>query len=91
MITASAADFRLALPEGGRLLGMDVGTKTIGLALSDTTLTVASPLDTIRRTRFRDDVARLAGLCPELDLELWPNFADVEPIAPAAVSGAAAS
>jgi hypothetical protein len=43
------------------------------------------------RRRFRDDVARLAGLCPELDLELWPNFADVEPIAPAAVSGAAAS
>jgi hypothetical protein len=46
--------------------------------------------DELRR-RVRDNVARLAGLCPELDLELWPNFADVEPIAPAAVSGAAAS
>ena len=34
--------------------------------------------------RMRDDVARLAGLCPELDLELWPSFAHVEPVAPAA-------
>jgi hypothetical protein len=33
------------------------------------------------RRRFTDDVARLAGLCPEIDLELWPNFADVEPVA----------
>jgi putative holliday junction resolvase len=42
-----------------RLLGLDVGTKTIGMALSDTTRMVATPLDTIRRTRFRDDVKRL--------------------------------
>jgi len=40
-------------------LGLDVGTKTIGMALSDTTRLVATPLDTIRRTRFRDDVQRL--------------------------------
>jgi putative Holliday junction resolvase len=40
-------------------LGLDVGTKTIGMALSDTTLMIATPLDTIRRTRFRDDVQRL--------------------------------
>jgi hypothetical protein len=46
-------------------------------------------LDELRR-RFEDDVARLAGLCPELDLELWPNFGDVEPVAsPARVTGAA--
>jgi len=31
--------------------------------------------------RLRDDVARLVGLCPELDLSLWPNFADVAPVA----------
>jgi len=31
--------------------------------------------------RLRDDVARLAGLCPEIDLSLWPNFADVSPVA----------
>jgi hypothetical protein len=34
------------------------------------------------RRRFDDDVAKLAGLCPEIDLRLWPNFADVEPVAP---------
>lgn len=47
---------------GQRLMGLDVGTKTIGLALSDTRLTIASPLETIRRGRFRDDAARLRGL-----------------------------
>jgi sulfotransferase family protein len=40
--------------------------------------------------RFRDDVARLAGLCPEIDLELWPNFADVEPVAQPTIAGASA-
>jgi len=43
-------------------MGLDVGTKTIGLALSDTRLVIASPLETIRRRRFRDDMARLAAL-----------------------------
>ncbi len=47
------------LPENGRLLGLDVGSKTIGLALSDTARCIASPLFVIRRTRFRDDVRRL--------------------------------
>jgi putative Holliday junction resolvase len=45
-----------------RLMGLDVGTKTIGLALSDTRLIIASPLDTIRRRRFRDDMERLLAL-----------------------------
>ena len=47
------------MPSGRRLMGLDVGTKTIGLALSDTRLVIASPLDTIRRRRFRDDMAAL--------------------------------
>src|SRR5207244_1300547 len=51
------------VPAGSRLLGLDVGTKTIGAALSDTRLVIASPLDTIRRRgRFRDDAAALLGL-----------------------------
>jgi putative holliday junction resolvase len=45
--------------KGARLLGLDVGTKTIGMALSDTTLLLATPFDTIRRGRFRDDAERL--------------------------------
>jgi putative Holliday junction resolvase len=43
-------------------MGLDVGTKTVGLALSDTRLVIASPLDTIRRRRFRDDATRLFAL-----------------------------
>jgi putative Holliday junction resolvase len=47
--------------KGARLLGLDVGTKTIGMALSDTTMMLATPYDTIRRTRFRDDAQRLVA------------------------------
>ena len=50
------------MPPGARLIGLDVGTKTIGLALSDTRLVIASPLETIRRRRFRDDMAALFAL-----------------------------
>jgi putative Holliday junction resolvase len=42
-----------------RLMGLDIGTKTIGLALSDVERRLASPLDTIRRTRFSADVGHL--------------------------------
>jgi putative Holliday junction resolvase len=45
---------QLLLPEA-RLLGLDVGTKTVGMALSDVTRTVATPYDTIRRTKFTAD------------------------------------
>ena len=44
---------------GQRLLGLDIGSKTIGLALSDITLTIATPMETIRRTKFKVDVERL--------------------------------
>lgn len=59
MIVGNPASLRDLVPPGARLLGLDVGTKTIGLALSDTRLKIASPLDTIRRRRFRDDAAAL--------------------------------
>jgi len=42
-----------------RILGMDPGTKTVGLALSDITLIVATPLETLKRTKFKNDVARI--------------------------------
>ena len=47
------------LPAGTRLLGLDLGTKTIGLALSDTSRRVASPLETIPRKKFTQDVKLL--------------------------------
>lgn len=59
MPVCNPSDLRTLLPKGRRLLGLDIGIKTIGMALSDTTLLVATPLDTIRRSRFRDDVKRL--------------------------------
>lgn len=45
---------------GGRLIGLDVGTKTIGLALCDAGWTIASPAHTIRRTKFTRDKIALA-------------------------------
>ena len=62
MITASAAAFREALPEGGRLLGLDVGTKTIGLALCDAQWTFATPAELIRRGKFTRDLETLRAL-----------------------------
>jgi len=51
------------LAKGERLLGLDVGAKTVGLALSDRGLTVASPLETLKRGKLIDDVAALGELC----------------------------
>jgi putative Holliday junction resolvase len=48
-----------------RLLGLDLGEKTIGLALSDTTLTVATPFKTLKRGKFKTDAAILLGLIAE--------------------------
>ncbi len=62
MLLDNPAALKAAVAPGARLIGLDVGTKTIGLALSDTRLVIASPLDTIRRRRFRDDMAALFDL-----------------------------
>ncbi|MES2422635.1 MAG: Holliday junction resolvase RuvX [Pseudomonadota bacterium] len=62
MITLSAALFRDALPNGGRLIGLDVGTKTIGTALCDAGWSFASPALLIRRTKFQKDKAALAEI-----------------------------
>ena len=65
MITTERTDFRAALPQGGRLIGLDVGTKTIGTALCDAGWTFASPALLIRRTKFTADKATLAALIAE--------------------------
>ena len=62
MITGKPADFREALPQCGRLLGLDVGTRTIGTALCDAGWTIASPAELIRRTKFSADLERLRAL-----------------------------
>ncbi len=53
---------------GQRLLGLDLGTKTIGLALSDGLLTIASPMQTLRRTRFQADADKLKQICDKFDI-----------------------
>ena len=53
------------LSPGQRLLGLDLGEKTIGLALSDTSLTVATPLKTLKRSKFKIDAASIAALIAE--------------------------
>ena len=62
MITTAAAEFRAALPDAGRLIGLDVGTKTIGTALCDAGWSFASPALLIRRSKFTKDKAAIADL-----------------------------
>jgi putative Holliday junction resolvase len=62
MITTATAAFRDALPMGGRLMGLDVGTRTIGIALCDAGWSIASPAELLRRTRFAADKAALDRL-----------------------------
>ena len=62
MITASIANYRAALPAGGRLLGLDVGTRTIGTALCDAQWTIASAAALIRRTKFAADLAAIRAM-----------------------------
>lgn len=60
--SGSVTEFAGRLSPSARLIGIDAGTKTLGLALSDVTRRIASPLETIRRTKFTDDARRLIEL-----------------------------
>jgi putative holliday junction resolvase len=62
MIMTLAPEYRALLPEGGRLIGLDVGTKTIGTALCDAGWSFASPADLIRRVKFSVDKAVLTQM-----------------------------
>lgn len=62
LITTDPNTFSASLPERGRLIGLDVGTKTIGTALCDAMWTIASPAALIRRTKFGADKAALEAL-----------------------------
>jgi putative holliday junction resolvase len=58
-------DLKPRLQKSQRLIGIDLGTKTIGLALSDVERRLASPLETIRRATFTKDAARLLELADQ--------------------------
>ncbi len=58
-------DLRTTVKRGERLLGLDLGSKTIGLAISDSGFMIASPLDTIRRRKFTADALALKAIIDE--------------------------
>ena len=62
MIFESVADFRAIFPEGGVLIGLDIGSKTIGTAFCDAGWTFASPGDLIKRTKFTKDKFELKAV-----------------------------
>jgi len=59
VIFENIGDFAAALPSMRALAGLDLGTKTIGVAVSDPFLSVSTPLETIRRVKFTQDAAAL--------------------------------
>jgi putative holliday junction resolvase len=61
VITTFAAEFRDALPQAGVIIGLDIGTKTIGTAFCDAGWSFASPADLIRRIKFGKDKAALCA------------------------------
>lgn len=62
MPLCNPTDLMTLRPIGTRLMGFDLGTKTIGLALSDPMLMTANPLETLARGKFSADCAKIAGL-----------------------------
>ncbi len=62
MAVVDIAELASRLPRGRRLLGLDLGSRTIGLAISDGALAVASPLETIQRGKFGRDAERLGTI-----------------------------
>jgi putative holliday junction resolvase len=56
------------LAKGARLLGVDLGEKTIGLALSDVGRSIATPLETIRRSKFTPDAERIRALAARFEI-----------------------
>ncbi|WP_339639993.1 Holliday junction resolvase RuvX [Jannaschia helgolandensis] len=62
MIHETIEGFAAALPPHGALMGLDLGIKTVGVAVSDTFRSVSTPLQTIRRTKFTADAVAIEAL-----------------------------
>jgi putative Holliday junction resolvase len=65
MPVVAIKELRALLPKGRRLIGIDQGEKTLGLALSNPDLTIATPFKTLERTKFTENVRQLAAICKE--------------------------
>ena len=68
MAVVDLTALKAGLQQGQRLLGVDLGAKTIGLALSDTLLTVATPMEIWKRGKFTADAEKLHTLIAELGI-----------------------
>ena len=66
--TLPLEEFAQSLEPNQRLFGLDLGSKTIGIAVSDLTRSIATPVETIRRKKFKDDVAILLDLIREYEV-----------------------
>ena len=62
LITTDRNEFAKMLPTAGKLAGLDVGTKTIGVAICDSGWHFAGPLETVRRTKFTKDLGTLRSI-----------------------------
>ena len=71
MKIVTLATLKAELDRGQRLLGLDLGAKTIGLALSDPDLCIASPLKTLRRQKFSLDAQHWPWFAPKIMLVGW--------------------
>ena len=69
MICNVIEDFASALPRHGALAGLDLGTVTIGVAVSDGMRSVATPIETIKRTKFGKDADALLAICKDRDIQ----------------------
>ena len=68
MITANALEYGDALPEGGALLGLDLGTKTIGVAVCDAGWRYATAGKTVPRSKFTKDAGKLKEIVAERNI-----------------------
>ena len=73
-------DKRQGCPKKGRLIGLDLGEKTIGVSISDGAQSIATPVTTIERTKFRKDLVALDEITQEFDIKSyligWPLNTD---------------
>jgi len=69
VITPAVEDFAAALPAFGALAGLDLGTVTIGVAVSDSLRSVATPLETIKRKKFTTDAEALLAILAKRDIK----------------------
>ncbi|EDM72054.1 hypothetical protein RAZWK3B_18088 [Roseobacter sp. AzwK-3b] len=68
MICETIGAFAMTLPKGHPIMGLDLGTKTIGVAISDRLLSVATPTETIKRKKFSVDAARLLEIATQREV-----------------------